>query len=71
VTSITLTPVLCYYLLPKLAKTHAEAESGLVRRLKAANRRLLDWGFSRSRPILIAGAVVTGVSMLGAYSLPR
>ncbi len=71
VTSITLTPVLCYYLLPRLASSHAEAESGLVRRLKAVNRRLLDWGFSRSRPILIAGAVVTGVAMLGAYNLPR
>ena len=71
ITSITLTPVLCYYLLPKLAKGHAEAESGLVRRLKATNRRLLDWGFGRSRPILIAGSIVTGVAILGAYSLPR
>ncbi|WP_222873598.1 efflux RND transporter permease subunit [Hankyongella ginsenosidimutans] len=45
VTSITLTPVLCYYLLPKLAAKRAEAaESGLVRRLKAANERLLGWG---------------------------
>ena len=71
ITSITLTPVLCYYLLPKLAAGHAEADAGLVRRLKAVNRRLLDWGFSRSRPILISGAMATGIALVGAYSLPR
>ncbi|NEL70251.1 efflux RND transporter permease subunit, partial [Escherichia coli] len=44
VTAITLTPVLCSWLLPGVAAKRSEKESGLVRRLKAGNRRLLDWG---------------------------
>jgi HME family heavy-metal exporter len=37
VTAITLTPVLCSYLLPEVAAKRGEKESGLVRRLKAGN----------------------------------
>ena len=72
VTSITLTPVLCHYLLPKLATAREDvAESGLVRRLKDGNRRLLAWGFRHTRPVLTAGAIATAVALLGAISLPR
>jgi HME family heavy-metal exporter len=71
VTAITLTPVLCSYLLPKVAARRAEKESALVRTLKAANRRLLDWGFRRTRPIFAASVAVSLAAVLGAVALPR
>ena len=71
VTSITLTPVLCSYLLPSLAAQRGERESGLVRSLKRGNRRLLDWGFRHARPILGASIAVSLAAIIGAVSLPR
>jgi HME family heavy-metal exporter len=71
VTSITLTPVLCSYLLPNLAARRGEKESGLVRTLKRGNRRLLDLGFRHTRPILVASVAVSIAAVIGAVSLPR
>ena len=71
VTSITLTPVLCSYLLPSLAARRAEKESGLVRRLKSGNRRLLDWGFRHVRTILGVSIAVSLAAIAGAALLPR
>ncbi len=70
-TSITLTPVLCSYLLPSLAARRGEKESGLVRILKGGNRRLLDWGFRHTRPILGASIAVSLAAVVGAVTLPR
>jgi HME family heavy-metal exporter len=71
VTAITLTPVLCSYLLPGIAVRRAEKDSALVERLKAANRRLLDWGFRRTHPILAASIAVSLAAIVGAVTLPR
>ena len=71
ITSITLTPVLCSYLLPNLATRRAEKESGLVRRLKDGNRRLLDWGFRNVRSILRASIAISLLAVVGATLLPR
>ena len=71
ITSITLTPVLCSYLLPSLAARRGERDSGLVRALKRGNRRLLDWGFRHTRPILGASLALSLIAVLGAISLPR
>ncbi len=69
--SITLTPVLCYYLLPKMKALPVEHDSWLVVRLKRANQRLLDWGFKHVRPVLI-GATLAGILAVGgALMLPR
>ena len=70
-TSITLTPVLCSYLLPQIAAKRSDKESGLVRRLKSGNRRLLDWGFRHSKPVMAAGIALSLVAIVGAISLPR
>jgi len=51
VVSLTVTPVMCYYLLPKM-KMHAEKDSGLVRWLKAKDTRLLTFGFRHPKMIL-------------------
>ena len=70
-TSITLTPVLCSYLLPQIAARRSDRESGLVRRLKSGNRRLLDWGFRHSKPVMAAGIALSLVAIVGAVTLPR
>jgi heavy-metal exporter, HME family len=69
-TSITVTPVLAYYFLAA-PKGHGSGESFLVRKLKAGNRKLLQWAFQRSEILFVA--VVLGVlaAVLGAYLLPR
>ena len=71
VTAITLTPVLCSYLLPSIAARQGESETGLVRRLKSVNRRLLEWGFGQTRPILGASIAVSLLAVAGAIMLPR
>lgn len=69
-TSISVTPVLSYYLLS--GRAHAgERESAVVRILKEGNRRLLGWAFGRRG--LVLGTVVVAVVFAGyaATLLPR
>ncbi|MDC8786113.1 efflux RND transporter permease subunit [Roseateles koreensis] len=68
--SITLTPVMAYYLLPKL-KLQEHGDSPLVRWLKRGDTRLLNWSFQHSRVLLlIAGAAVTVAATSLAW-MPR
>ncbi|HSV81656.1 MAG TPA: efflux RND transporter permease subunit [Ramlibacter sp.] len=64
--SITVTPVLCSYLLPGMKRLD-HGDSPLVARLKAWDARLLAWSFPRARPLIAAAAVVT---VLAAASIP-
>lgn len=68
--SITLTPVMAYFMLPGL-KRLAARESPIIRVLKRGNRRCLDWSFRHPR-LLMAGALA-GVVAAGAVAtqLPR
>jgi HME family heavy-metal exporter len=59
--SITLTPVMAYYLLPGM-KRLAERESWLVRKLKSANHTALGFAFAH-RGLLLG---VTALAVLGA-----
>lgn len=70
ITAITVTPVLSYFLLPRLAGT-AEHDGWLVRRLKVGNDRLLDWAFAHRSTVI--GSVVAAVlaAMLAVPFLPR
>ncbi|MBU0740596.1 MAG: CusA/CzcA family heavy metal efflux RND transporter [Alphaproteobacteria bacterium] len=70
VVSITLTPVMAYYMLPGLKRLD-EHEGMVVRVLKRANRRLLDWSFRH--PKILMSTVVAGVvaAVLFATQLPR
>ena len=69
-TSVTVTPVLSYYLLSGRAHS-GERESAVVLRLQAANRRLLGWAFERRGLVLgmVAAAVV--VAGYAATMMPR
>lgn len=69
--AITLTPVLCYYLLPKLAAKRAAHEPALVSRLKRWNEKLLHWSFTRSRIIYSVSVLAFIIAVIGAISLPR
>ena len=74
--SLTVTPVLASYLLPKSkAITHVEKDSALVRWLKKIDIRLLGWTLNRPVPILIGAALLFVVAMattpfLGKEFLP-
>ena len=70
VTSITVTPVLCYYLLPQM-KRLSHGNSWLVTRLKAGNRRLLDWAFGQQAFLMAAAACAVAVAAFSAALLPR
>ena len=70
VTSITVTPVLCYYLLPQM-KRLSHGDSWLVTRLKAGNRRLLDWAFGQQVFLMVAAVCAVAVAAFGAALLPR
>jgi CzcA family heavy metal efflux pump len=64
--SITVTPVLASYLLPKM-KRLGHGDGPLVRWLKRQDGRLLEWSFPRARKLLV-GAFVT--VLLAAASVP-
>lgn len=70
VVSITLTPVMAYYLLPSLKRLD-EREGFIVRWIKRGNRVLLNRAFRWPR-LLMAGATLgVVVAAVGATALPR
>ncbi|MGL4440785.1 MAG: efflux RND transporter permease subunit [Bosea sp. (in: a-proteobacteria)] len=70
IVSITLTPVMAYYMLPSLKRLDHN-EGWLVRKLKAGNRLLLGWSFRHPRTLMagaLAGVITAGAA---ATQLPR
>ncbi|NOU04896.1 MAG: efflux RND transporter permease subunit [Hyphomicrobiaceae bacterium] len=70
VVSITLTPVMAYYLLPTLKRLDAH-EGWLVRTLKHSNRAVLRWSFAHSRILMIGAGLGVLAAVAAAISLPR
>ena len=70
VVSITLTPVMAYYLLPSLKRLD-EHEGWLVRTLKRGNRSLLAWSFAHPRTLMTTATVGVLVAIVAAVALPR
>ncbi|KRQ99502.1 efflux RND transporter permease subunit [Bradyrhizobium valentinum] len=68
--SITLTPVMAYYLLPGM-KRLAQRESWLVRKLKSANHAALGFAFAHRGLLLGVTALAVLGSGAGALSLKR
>lgn len=64
--SMTVTPVLAYYLLPRM-KRIAHGDSPLVAWLKRLDTRVLAWSFPRARGLVAAAAVAV---LLAAASVP-
>lgn len=65
--SLTVTPVLCAYLLPSLTERAEHGDGWLVRKLKAADRRVLSW--TLPHPNLVIGATAVMV-LISAASVP-
>lgn len=55
--SMTVIPVLSYYLLPNI-KTLGHGDSPLVKRLKAWDSKALHWSFPHTKKVLFAAAIV-------------
>jgi HME family heavy-metal exporter len=70
VVSITLTPVMAYFLLPGL-KRFDEHESPLVRFLKRANRAALERALASQRLVLVIVALLVVLAASSAFYLPR
>ena len=66
IVSVTVTPVLAYYLLPGMKQLHA-GDSPLVTRLKRWDAKLLHWSFGHGRALLAGAAAVV---VLTAASIP-
>ncbi len=69
-TSITLTPVLAYYLLPALSR-HVERDGALVRGLKGGYAALLSAAFRHQRLVMATVCVLFLAALASAASLPR
>ena len=70
IVSMTVTPVLAYWLLPRM-KHLVEQESPLVRVLKLAQRRGLEWCFRRPTFVLGMPIVAVAAAVFAAALLPR
>ena len=70
IVAITLTPVLCYYLLPNM-KRMDEQDTPLVRWLKFWDRRLLHWSFDHPRLLLGAAVLLVATAIATVPQLPR
>ena len=70
IVSVTLTPVMAYYLLPKL-KLEGHGDSPLVRWLKRGDTRLLNWSFQHSRVLLLIAGMAVAVAATSMAWMPR
>src|SRR5512134_213497 len=70
VTSVTVAPVLCYYLLPRM-KRLGEHDSFIVRSLKRGNERLLGWAFRRPSFVYLSAGVAVALALASVPLLPR
>ena len=70
VVSMTVTPVMAYYMLPSLRRLDAH-DGALVRVLKRGNRALLASAFARPRLLMIGAGLAVIAAGIAALALPR
>lgn len=68
--SITLTPVMAYYMLPNM-KSFGQHEGRVVSTLKRWNKALLENAFRMERGIFAATGMLVALGLLGLMLLPR
>ncbi|HIA11216.1 MAG TPA: efflux RND transporter permease subunit [Flavobacteriales bacterium] len=56
--ALTVTPAMCYYLLPNIKRMETEEDGRLVRWLKKQDAKLLNFGLSNPRKVLIGAAAL-------------
>ncbi|HET7091398.1 MAG TPA: efflux RND transporter permease subunit, partial [Anaerolineae bacterium] len=70
VVSMTVTPVLSFYLLPTM-KRIGHGDSPLVAWLKRKDEKLLAWSFPRARPLVWTVAALVAIAVASVPFLPR
>ncbi len=70
VVATSLTPVLCYWLLPRMKRLD-HGDSPLVRWLKRWDEHLLRWSFRHSGALLAAALLAVGAAAFAASQFPR
>ncbi|MBP0636185.1 efflux RND transporter permease subunit [Cupriavidus sp. AcVe19-6a] len=68
--SMTVTPVLSYYLLPRMKRLE-HPDSPLVAWLKRVDGRVLDWSFPRAKAVLAAAAIAVALAAATVPFMPR
>ena len=68
--SMTVTPVLCSYLLPRMKRLD-RGDSPLVRRLKQWDEKVLGWSFSRAKALIAIAALAVGAAAASVPFFPR
>ncbi|KIF81599.1 efflux RND transporter permease subunit [Noviherbaspirillum autotrophicum] len=68
--SMTVTPVLSYYLLPRM-KQLGHGDSPVVRRLKEWDTRILEWSFPRAKGILAIAVLAVVAAAASVPFFPR
>ncbi|WP_296560206.1 efflux RND transporter permease subunit [Pigmentiphaga sp.] len=68
--SMTVTPVLCHYLLPKMKRLD-HGDSPLVARLKRWDERVLGWSFPRAKMLIAIAAVAVAAAAASVPFFPR
>ncbi|QGX39053.1 efflux RND transporter permease subunit [Permianibacter aggregans] len=68
--SMTVTPVLSYYLLPKMKRLR-HGDSALVQYLKKWDEKLLHWSFDHHRPLFTVSIALVFVAVAVIPFLPR
>ena len=70
IVSVTLTPVMAYYLLPRMKQLHA-GDSPLVTWLKRGDAKLLQWSFGHARTLLLGALVLVVIVAASIPFFPR
>ncbi len=68
--SMTLTPVLCYYLLPRMKRIE-QGDSPLVGWLKKWDTRVLKWSFHHNHLLIFSALITVLISAASVSGLPR
>ncbi|MEJ1130294.1 efflux RND transporter permease subunit [Variovorax sp. CCNWLW225] len=68
--SMTVTPVLCHYLLPKMKRLD-HGDSPLVTRLKRWDEKVLGWSFARAKLLIAIAAIAVAVAAASVPFFPR
>ena len=68
--SMTVTPVLCYYLLPNMPRLHS-GDGPLVRYLKRWDEKILRWSFPRAKILISVATVAVLISAACVPFFPR
>jgi len=68
--SMTVTPVLCHFLLPRMKRLD-HGDSALVTRLKRWDEQLLGWSFARAKGLMAVAVVAVVVAAASVPFFPR